>query len=383
MTTLSRRRSRTTEIPQGATYVELFFDLVFVYAVTQVTSLLGHDLTWLGAARAAVVAWLVWWAWQQFTWTLSPADTTNPVVEVTVLAAAAMAFFMARSVVDTFDGNPWLFLVPYLLVRGTGMWLYGWVGGDDRQMGRSMGLFAAASLPAVAALMLGAWLDPGARVWVWALAVVLDLGAGFVARRVEWRIHVSHFAERHALFVIIALGESLIAVGVASADVESTMAAFLAKAAGVALVCVMWWGYFGWFSRWLEERIEASPSVDRIRNCYSFMHFPVVAGVIAVAASLEEVVAHPGMPLEPPAAAALAVGLALYYGAVAVLAMAAESLLLTWRLVVVGLMVVSAAAGAALDVDGILVVAAAVLLGVTIALVERPRIPARPRLTPT
>ena len=206
------------------------------------------------------------------------------------------------------------------------MWLYGWVGGDDRQMRRSMGLFAAASLPAVAALCSGAWLTPPPGCGC-GLSRRPRPGRRVLARRVEWRIHVSHFAERHALFVIIALGESLIAVGVASADVESTLAAFLAMAAGVALVCVLWWGYFGWFSRWLEERIEASPSIDRIRNCYSFLHFPVVAGVIAVAASLEEVVAHPGMPLEPPAASGACRWARPYFGVVAVLAVAAGRLL--------------------------------------------------------
>ncbi len=324
------------------------------------------------------MAWLVWWAWQQFTWTLSPADTTNPVVEVTVLASSAVAFFMARAVVEAFGGDPWYFVVPYLLVRGMGMWLYGWVGGDDRQMVRSMAVFAAASLPAAAALVLGAMAGAEARVWLWGLALLLDLAAGVFARRVEWNIHVSHFAERHALFVIIALGESLIAVGVASADVESTLAAFFSKAAGVALVCVMWWGYFGWFCRWLEEQVGASPSVDRIRNCYSFLHFPVVAGVIAVAAALEEVVAHPGQPLAIPAATALAVGLASYFGAVAVLAVAAGRLVLTPRLFIVVLMVVAAVVGAALDVDGTAVVTVTAVLGVIVAMIERPRLGAGP-----
>lgn len=112
MTITAGRRPRTSETPQNATFIELFFDLVFVYALTQVTSLLIEDFTWSGAAQAAVVGWLVWWAWSQFTWTLSPADTTHPMVEVVVLAATAVAFFMARSVAETFDGNAWLFLVP-------------------------------------------------------------------------------------------------------------------------------------------------------------------------------------------------------------------------------------------------------------------------------
>lgn len=201
-------------------------------------------------------------------------------------------------------------------------------------MGRSMGLFAVASLPAFAALAAGAAVGPSARPWLWALATILDLAAGVVASRARWRVHVSHFAERHGLFVIIVLGESLIAIGLASAELDTSVGSQFAKAAGVALVGVLWWLYFGWFKEWLEERVERSEGIGLLRNSYSFAHFAIVAGVVGVAAALEEVVAHPGDALGAPAALALVVGMAAYLGSVAVLALTAGGMVLRTRLLV-------------------------------------------------
>lgn len=365
MARVASRRPRTSTEPQGATFIELFFDLVFVYALTQVTTLVVHDFTWGGAARAAVVAWLVWWAWTQFTWTLSPADTTHPGVEVVVLGVTAVAFFMARSVGETFDGEPWLFLVPYLLIRAIGMSLYGWIGGDDdRQMARSMGLFALASLPAMLALMAGAFVGPGARTGLWAAAIALDLAAGVAVRGVTWRVHVSHFAERHGLFVIIALGESLIAIGVASTALTATFSSFVVKGAGVALVCALWWLYFGWFKAWLEERVEASDGIDLIRNAYSFVHYLVVMGVVGVAAALESAIAHPGDPFTTAAATSLVLGTVAYVGGVAFLAWMAGGVVLRARLSLLALIVAASLGAAATAATGSLVIGVtAVALG--------------------
>ena len=375
MTITSGHRARTSEEPQNATFIELFFDLVFVYALTQVTTLLIEDFTWSGAAQAAVVAWLVWWAWTQFTWTLSPADTTHPMVEIVVLAATAVAFFMARSVAETFDGNAWLFLVPYLLIRGIGMSLYAWVGGEtDREMARSMGLFGLASLPGMAVLVVGAALDPGPRVGLWSVAILLDLAAGIAVRGVTWKIHVSHFAERHGLFVIIALGESLIAIGVASTSLEATVSSFVVKGAAVALVCGLWWLYFGWFKTWLEEHVEAAGSIDLVRNSYSFVHFLVVMGVVAVAASLESAVAHPGDPFSTPAATSLMLGMLAYVGGIAVLAWMAGRLALVSRLGILAMIGAGSVGAAVLDVTGAVVVGfAAVALGATGVIEHRQR----------
>jgi low temperature requirement protein LtrA len=365
MAITASQRPRTSEEPQSATFIELFFDLVFVYALTQVTGLVLEDFTWSGAARAAVVAWLVWWAWTQFTWTLSPADTTHPVVEIVVLGATAVAFFMARSVAETFDGNAWLFLVPYLVIRAVGMSLYAWVGGEsDRQMARSMGLFALASLPAIAILSVGAALDPGPRLGLWAVAIVLDLAAGIAVRGVTWKIHVSHFAERHGLFVIIALGESLIAIGVASTSLQATVSSFVAKGVGVALVCCLWWLYFAWFKEWLEEVVERRGSIDLVRNTYSFVHFLVIMGVVAVAAALENAIAHPGDPFPTPPATSLVLGMVAYVGGIALLAWMAGRLVLVSRLGILGLVGAVSLGATVFDLTGAAVIGfAAVALG--------------------
>lgn len=373
MTIAASHRPRTSEAPQNATFIELFFDLVFVYALTQVTGLLIQDFTWSGAAQAAVVGWLVWWAWTQFTWTLSPADTTHPVVELVVLAATAVAFFMARSVTETFDGNPWLFLVPYLIIRAIGMRLYAWVGGDsDRQMSRSMGLFALASLPAMVALVVGAVL-PEARVGLWAAAIVLDLAAGVSVSGVTWNIHVSHFAERHGLFVIIALGESLIAIGVASTALTATVASFLVKGAGVALVCALWWLYFGWFKTWLEEAVDAAGSIDLVRNAYSFVHFLVVMGVVAVAAALESAIAHPDDPLAASAAVSLVVGLLAYAGGVAFLAWMAGRVVLGARLALIAVLSAVSFGAVAVDLRSAIVIGFAAVSLIAIGTIEHRR----------
>lgn len=373
MTIAASHRPRTSEAPQNATFIELFFDLVFVYALTQVTGLLIEDFTWSGAAQAAVVGWLVWWAWTQFTWTLSPADTTHPVVELVVLAATAVAFFMARSVTETFDGNPWLFFVPYLIIRAIGMSLYAWVGGDsDRQMARSMGLFALASLPAMVALVVGAGL-PEARVGLWAAAIVLDLAAGVSVRGITWNIHVSHFAERHGLFVIIALGESLIAIGVASTALTATVASFLVKGAGVALVCALWWLYFGWFKTWLEEAVDAAGSIDHVRNAYSFVHFLVVMGVVAVAAALESAIAHPDDPLAASAAVSLVLGLLAYAGGVAFLAWMAGRVVLGARLALIAVLSAVSFGAVAVDLRSAIVIGFAAVTLIAIGTIEHRR----------
>lgn len=374
MITTAVRRARTSEEPQNATFIELFFDLVFVYALTQVTSLIVEDFTWSGAAKGVVVAWLVWWAWTQFTWTLSPADTTHPVVEIIVLVATAVAFFMARSVTEIFEGNPWLFLVPYVVIRAIGMGLYAWVGGEsDRQMARSMGLFALASLPAIIVLGVGAVLEPGARVWWWATAILLDLAAGIAVRGVSWRVHVSHFAERHGLFVIIALGESLIAIGVASTALAATVPSFLVKGAGVGLVCTLWWLYFGWFKSWLEGQVEIAGSIDLVRNAYSFVHFLVVMGVVGVAAALESAIAHPDDPFSAPPAASLVLGLTSYVGGVALIAWMAGRLVLRTRLLFLGLVVVVSFVAVPANVRGSLVIAFAVVILAAVGVIEHRR----------
>jgi low temperature requirement protein LtrA len=194
---------------QPVTFVELFFDLVFVFAVTQITVSTAHDLTWGGVARSLLLFWLIWWAWTQFTWTLNPADTLHRTVRVITLLATAAAFVMAASVPRAFGDDPMWFAVPYVVVRMLGLWLQVQV---DRERGVDDGSlilrWAVGSSVGLVLVLIGALADPPMRNWIWCAVIAADLLATSAAGRGKtWDLTPGHVSERHGLFVIIALGD--------------------------------------------------------------------------------------------------------------------------------------------------------------------------------
>jgi low temperature requirement protein LtrA len=317
VTSHSRHRLHAPE-PQAVTFVELFFDLVFVFAVTQVTALTASDLTAGGVVRSLVLFWLIWWAWTQFTWTLNPADTTHVVVRVVTLTATAAAFVMAASVPRAFLEDGLWFALPYLVVRILGLGLQVRVDlervDDDRA---GIWRWALVSGLGLLIVLAGAVLDPSVRTYVWVLAIATDLLATQAASGRTWDIHPRHVAERHALFVIIALGESLIVAGTAVAGGERNADLVIGAAGALVVACLLWWTYFGWFNEALEERLGAAAPRDRgraVRDAYSLGHFPMLVGIIGFAVVLEELVHHPSDPLPTGVLAALGVGIALFVG---------------------------------------------------------------------
>lgn len=305
---------------QGATFVELFFDLVFVFAVTQVTGVLGHDLTGGGVVRALVVFWLVWWAWTQYTWSLNAVDTELDGVRLYTLAATGIAFIMALTVPELTSDIGWLFCVAYVALRivGIGMqWRLTEGEADRKATVRKWTVMSSLGLVAVA---VGAVLEPEPRMVALAIAALLDVIAATRAGSGTWELYTSHFTERHGLIVIIALGESLIAAGVAASgvgiDARITAVALLA----VITACALWWTYFGWVKDTMEEAFAAQPLSNRgsfARNVYSFGHFPIIAGVIGFAVAIEESVAHPTERLLGPGVIALVAGVTLFVGGTA------------------------------------------------------------------
>ncbi|HKX74589.1 MAG TPA: low temperature requirement protein A [Acidimicrobiia bacterium] len=306
---------------QGATFVELFFDLVFVFAVTQVTGVLAHDLTPSGLARALIIFWLVWWAWTQFTWSLNEADTEHVAVRLLTLIATSLAFVMAVTIPLLTDHWGWLFPLSYLLVRVIGISLQWQLATGDAEWVRAVRtwtLMSSLGLIAVAAAVVG---PPPIRYPALGIAAFLDVVAALRAGRSEWRIYPRHFAERHGLFVIIVLGESLIAAGI-SAGVQSLDGGVVAVTTiAVTGTCALWWTYFGWVKDALEEGLAAQPTllVGRFaRDVYSFAHFPLVFGVIGWAIAIEESVTDPQDPLPAAGLVALTLGLVAIVGSGAV-----------------------------------------------------------------
>ena len=230
-----KREPVTAPEDQSATFIELFFDLVFVFAVTQVVGLLHGGLTSLSVGQAVLVFWLVWWAWTQFTWALNAANTTHSGVELGTLAATAVALFMAIALPEAFGQHAPLFAATYVSVRLIGLALYTWVSWGNEARRSAVRGFALLSISGFSAVLLGGVLGGAALYWLWGLAVLLDVIAARSGNQVAgWDIHSGHFVERHGLFVIITLGETLIVA--ASGLTEGAWTGNLIAVAVVAVI---------------------------------------------------------------------------------------------------------------------------------------------------
>lgn len=320
------------------TFVELFFDLVFVFGVTELTGLLRRSHDAGSAVRVVIVFWLLWWGWTQFTWALNAANTFHPVVVFGTLASVFLAFGMATGVGTAFERSGWWFALPYVGLRVIGLAIYLWVSAEDEKQRRAVVGFTTISVSGMVAVLVGAPLSTGGRTAVWGAAVALDLvAAARVGRRGSYGLDPHHFIERHALFVILALGESLLAVGAPIPGAARTGGLITAAIAGVAIVCLLWWTYFAHIKPQLDDAMHAS-DVDDIstlaRDVYSLLHFPVLCGIVAIAAAAEEAVAHPSEPLAWFASGELAVGLLLYIGGLSVVHRRASSVWLWHRVLI-------------------------------------------------
>jgi low temperature requirement protein LtrA len=338
---------------QRVTFVELFFDLVFVFCVTQVVTLLHGHIDLHSAWSALLVFWLVWWAWTQFTWALNAANTDHPRVQLATLAATAVAFFLATGIPRAIGAGALWFAVPYIAVRTIGLLLYYWVAWSDPAHRRAVRVFGLLSAAGLAAVLAGALAGGSAQHAMWALAIALDLLAAGVGGQLEgWNLHHDHFAERHGLIVIVALGETLIVAAAALTGLTDTALAPLAAWTGILAVAVtsaLWWSYFRHAKPAFEHALASVGGRTRsrlARDAFSILHFPMLCGVIAMAAATEAALAHPDQSLPVSIRAALGVGLLLFVGGTAAAVWRATGRLPFWR------SVISPVAGAAIVVLG-------------------------------
>lgn len=319
---MSKNKSLAAPEEQSVAFVELFFDLVFVSAVTQIAHHAAHHFDGWSLFATAVVAWLVWWAWTQFTWALNAADTGRQEVRIGVLVSTGVAFLMAVAIPEAFDEHALLFAASYVVLRLLGLGLYYRVASDDPVQQAGVRIFAIASLPGLALVLGGAFASPSIRPWLWLGVIGLDVVAAVIAGRHHgWKLQAGHFAERHGLIVIIALGESLIVAGAGVQPEAHCPALLLAGVLAAAATCLSWWTYFGWIKDAMEERLEHVPPEGEeamARDVYSFWHFPLICGVICFAVGLVGIVSAEGGAVSRGVAAALGIGAALFVASTAV-----------------------------------------------------------------
>jgi low temperature requirement protein LtrA len=265
-----------------------------------------------------------------------------------MLIATATAFLMAVTVPDAFgDAGAW-FAATYIVVRAIGLGLYGRVAWDDVAKRAAVRKFAVLSLGGLAAVAAGGLVDGEARAWLWTAALLLDVAAAALAGTAEgWDIRPDHFGERHGLFVIIARGESLIAAAAGLTGAELSAQTVAVAILAVTATAALWWIYFVGFKPALDDALSQHRGVERThfaRDAYSFLHFPLVFGIVLLAVAIEEAVAHPQEPLPVGASLALAGAVVLFVGATAAVLCRGGYLLARMQLLI--LAVVAAAVGA-------------------------------------
>jgi low temperature requirement protein LtrA len=312
------------------TTLELFFDLVFVFALTQITALVAGDLTGNGAARGLVVLGLLWWAWTAWAWLGNVAVADVGVVRAGMVVSMGLVFTLALAIPTAWDppgealSSALVFAVVYALTRLTHVAVYWVVAGEDAGLRRQVRRLGMAGLLPTVLLVLGSLEGGRTQTLLWALALVADYLGVYVAGSRGWVIRSpGHFAERHGLIVIIALGESIVAVGVGVAALPVTAEILLASTLGLAVAVCLWWVYFDVTAIAAEHRFERAEGDDRTRiarDGYTYLHFPMLAGVVWAAVGMKKVMTYtsdvadygPGVPLPTWARLALFLGPALY-----------------------------------------------------------------------
>ena len=296
------------------TPLELFFDLAFVFAFTQVTSLLVDDPTWGGVLRGMLVLAALWWAWCGYAWLTSTLDVDEGGVRLAMLASMGAILFAALAVPGAFGDDAVLFGVVYLLVRVLHLVLYAIVSRDDPDLRTALLRIVPTELLGASLLVLAGFLDGDTRIGVWVLALTIDYFGPAVRGFHGWRIAPEHFAERHGLIVLIALGESIIAIGV-GAGLELVPRVMVAAALGIVVVFALWWLYFDVAAIFARSRLMQASGVEQTRlalQSYSYLHLPMFAGIVLFALGLETALHDVGEALDTVPAAALCGGASLY-----------------------------------------------------------------------
>jgi low temperature requirement protein LtrA len=301
---------------QRVTPLELFFDLVLVYAITQVTELMSHDPTWRGVGRGVLVLAALWWAWTGYAWLTNTLEPEEGTVRAGMFAAMATMLVVALAVPEAFGADAVLFGVAYLLVRLLNLALDAIAGKRDPDLLWALGRFAPTAALAPVIILVAGLVDGVGQVVLWVVALALLYAGALIGRGAGWHISPAHFAERHGLIVIIALGESIVAVGVGAAGVSLTSGVISAAVLGIVVIAALWWAYFDVIAVLAQRQLSETSGATRARlarDYYSYLHLPMIAGIVLFALGLKVTIERFNEPLATIPAVALCGGLSLYF----------------------------------------------------------------------
>lgn len=299
------------------TSLELFFDLVFVLAFTQVTTKLAHDQTWAGLGRALLVLAVLWWCWGGYAWLTNAFDPESKLMRLPVFIAMAAMLIAALAVPEAFAENALIFALAYFIVRVIHIGLFLAGSRDNAELFKAVARLTPAMFIAPTLIVVSTAFDGWAQAAVWIVAIVIDFSGPYISGSDGWQVAPDHFAERFGLIVIIALGESIVSIGVGAAGLALDFRTVSTAVVGIGLVSALWWMYFDIIALVAARTLAGLKGVKRsalARDTYSVLHFFLIAGIILIALGIKKTIAHPGHHLDEIPAVALCMGAALYVG---------------------------------------------------------------------
>ena len=311
--TVQARRQESAE--ERVTPLELFFDLIFVFAITQVTGLIVADPTWAGLVKGLLVLGVLWWAWAAYAWLTNTINPEEGAVRIAMFAAMGAMLIASLAVPGRLRRRRAALRVSRTPSCGSRTsLLYAIAGRGDRDLLAAVARLGVGTAIGVGLLFVAAGLDGRLQVAVWALALTLDLLGPYVGGGRGWHLSAGHFVERHALIVIIALGETIVALGVgASHNLDPGVV--VAGLLGFVIAAAMWWLYFDVVAIVAERKLRETTGNAQLamaRDSYSYLHLPMVAGIILFAVGVKKTLGDVGEPLELVPAVTLCGGIALY-----------------------------------------------------------------------
>jgi low temperature requirement protein LtrA len=302
---------------ERVTPLELFFDLVFVLAITQCTGLMSHDQSWSGLLQGLLILGVLWWAWVGYAWLTSVVDPEAIAIRGVIFVAMAAMLIVSICVQEAFGNLALTFALAIGIFRTAHIALFFLAGAetDDGDLRRSVIGLAVSTAIAVGILVLASFFDGLAQGALWALAIFFDMAGPYFFGSEGWKLVPGHFAERHGLIVIIALGESIVAIGVGAAG-QLDLGIGTAAVLGIFLAAALWWSYFDVVALVSARRLgEAEPGRvqnELARDSYSYIHLLMVAGIVLMAFGMKVTIGHHGKELDAVPAFALLGGLAVY-----------------------------------------------------------------------
>jgi low temperature requirement protein LtrA len=288
----------------SATTLELFFDLVFVFALTQITALMAEEPNWTGLLRGTLLMMVVWWCWVGYSWVSNVVKADEGVARVTLLVAMAAMFLVALAIPEAFNDlpgglhGPTVFAFCYLVLRLVHVALFWVISGEDPVLRRQVGRFAVTMVGGTVLLLFAANTSGTAQLVLWGAAIVADYGGTLAIGFRGWRINSArHFAERHGLIVMIALGESIVAIGVGVTHLAISWPIVFAAILGLAVAASLWWMYFDTTALLGEHAlssVEGDHRVSMARTGFTYLHLPMMLGIVFLALGLKKVLTYVG-----------------------------------------------------------------------------------------